>query len=338
MTTKVAMDMGLFRSLSAHGTARVELKASDLASSCNSDIEMTARVLRVLVSNGIISQTRPDTFASTEFSHTLATENATGTVSYMNDVCMPCFGQIPAYFSRHGYKNPVRPQDAPWMPCMKTESSFFDWLHDHPKQLADFGALQIGTQSLVPFWADVYPADQLMQKFQVSAGDTHNALLVDIGGGGGSDLNHFLEKYPSHPGTLILQDLAQVLDTAMVDSSIVKMPYDFFTSQPVIGALIYYFHNCLHNWTDEQALQILQNLRPALRKGYSKVILHENIILDEHPTQWCTTIDMTMMTLLGASERTEYAWRRLCGCAGFDILNIWPARNSATCLIELERN
>lgn len=338
MTVKIALDMGLFRALSKPGSGRAESKAQDLASQCVSDVALTRRLLRVLAANEIVSQTSLDTYAPTDFSQILTNDNAASTVSFMNDVCLPCFAQVPAYFCRNGYKNPTGPHNAPWMSCMGTSTGLFGWLHEHPEQLANFGALQAGTQSLVPFWADIYPIEQLMQDFQYTPGDAYNALLVDVGGGTGSDINRFHQRYPQHPGHLILQDLDEVIESAEVDGSIVKMPHDFFTPQPISGALIYFFHNCLHNWPDDEAARILSNLRPALRKGYSRVILHENLILDEHPMPWGTTIDLTMMTLVGAGERTEGAWRQLCESAGYEIVKIWPGMNGATCLIELKRN
>ena len=63
------------------------------------------------------------------------------------------------------------------------------------------------------------------------------ALLVDIGGGKGHDVQAFHGKYP-HRGRLVLQDLPQGLDSMQpgdVDPTVETMVHDFFTQQPVLG-------------------------------------------------------------------------------------------------------
>ena len=71
--------------------------------------------------------------------------------------------------------------------------------------------------------------------------EDNSVFLVDLGGGKGHDLQELYQKHPNIPGKLVLQELKDVIDEAVttgLDSKIVPMPHDFFTSQPVIGKFL----------------------------------------------------------------------------------------------------
>lgn len=46
------------------------------------------------------------------------------------------------------------------------------------------------------------------------------------------------------------------------------------------GARAYYIRQCLHNWPTDQCLTILTELRKAMKRGYSKLFVHELIVPD----------------------------------------------------------
>ncbi|TIA33116.1 hypothetical protein D6C78_07775 [Aureobasidium pullulans] len=56
--------------------------------------------------------------------------------------------------------------------------------------------------------------------------------------------------------------------------------HDFFNVQNIEAARAYFLHSILHNWDDKQEIRILKNVKPALKPGYSRVLLNE-IILSE---------------------------------------------------------
>lgn len=81
------------------------------------------------------------------------------------------------------------------------------------------------------YWVDWFPAQENLLE---GARDS-TALIVDVGGGKGHDLQAFHQKYPQR-GRLILQDLPQVIDNIKnLDPAIERFTYDFFTDQPVQG-------------------------------------------------------------------------------------------------------
>ena len=116
------------------------------------------------------------------------------------------------------------------------------------------------------------------------------------------------------------------------------MPHDFFTPQPVHGARAYYLHSVLHDWPDLNASQILDNLRPALKKGYSKLLINELVVLDtiSSSSPQVTSFDLAMLGLCAAHERTESMWRALLEQAGFHVVKVWTNDASVESIIEAE--
>jgi hypothetical protein len=186
-------------------------------------------------------------------------------------------------------------------------------------------------------WPEVYPTDTIL-----SAGTEKpdRALVVDIGGSKGHDLEKFNLRHPDIPeGSLILQDLPEVvqdLKLSNLSTAITAQAYDFFTEQPVKGAAAYFMHNVLHDWVDEKAIAILKNVAAAMEKGYSKLLIHESLISAVKPLARVTTSDITMMACLSAQERDEGEWRSLIERAGLRVVKIWRPAQSVESVIETE--
>ena len=183
----------------------------------------------------------------------------------------------------------------------------------------------------------------------------HDAVfIVDVGGGKGHDLQELYRKHPKLPGKSVLQDTKGVIEeaeTSGLDPKIVLMEHDFFTKQPVIGefadttefhsltsigARAYYMHSCLHDWPDSKAHNILTSLKSGLTKGYSKLLINENVIPDQGAHWLSTALDMVMMANFSACERTEQNWRALLESAGFRVVKIWTYEPGTESLIEAE--
>lgn len=61
-------------------------------------------------------------------------------------------------------------------------------------------------------------------------------------------------------------------------------------------------HSVLHDWPDVKAVEILDTLRPSMKKGYSRLLIHEKAI-GPPLTVDKTTADITMLGMLAAAER-----------------------------------
>ena len=94
-------------------------------------------------------------------------------------------------------------------------------------------------------------------------------------------------------------------------------------------------HSVLHDWPDDVCHNILSNIIPAMKPGYSKVLINENVVpaTDAH---WETTsLDFIMMAI-GSGERTERNWVELIESAGLKVVKIWIAQKGVESLIECE--
>ena len=82
-----------------------------------------------------------------------------------------------------------------------------------------------------------------------------------------------------------------------------------------IGAKYYYLRAILHNWDDNQAVQILANIVPAMSAD-SRVLIDEVVMPDEGAHIWPAGLDLQMYTLFGGSERTTSQWDAILERAG----------------------
>jgi hypothetical protein len=84
-------------------------------------------------------------------------------------------------------------------------------------------------------WTKIYDPSKLVDRADLS-----KPLVVDVGGNTGIDISHVLHAHPNIPaGSLVLQDLPEIIQRAKVDDKIKLQIHDFFTPQPVTGKLTY---------------------------------------------------------------------------------------------------
>lgn len=93
----------------------------------------------------------------------------------------------------------------------------------------------------------------------------------------------------------------------------------------------------LHDWNDSVCESILARVKEAMKPGYSKLLIQELVVPATSPTYYDTSLDMTMLTVLSAKERTEAEWRSLLeGKAGLKVTGIWRPGRIGECVIECE--
>ena len=104
-----------------------------------------------------------------------------------------------------------------------------------------------------------------------------------------------------------------------------------------IGARAYYIHSVLHDWPDETCVKIIQRIKEAMKPGYSKLLINENVIAATGATWEATGLDLLMLTLFSSRERTESDWIQLLEKqCGMKIVKIWTHENGVESVIECE--
>jgi SAM-dependent methyltransferase len=147
--------------------------------------------------------------------------------------------------------------------------------------------------------------------------------VVDFCGGRGGLLAAILQQTPNIRG--ILSDprvegngAAQFLAEQGVDGRCGTVAGGLF--DPVVtGGDAYILKHIVHDWPEEQALQILRNVRAAVKPD-GKLLLMEMVLPEEGDTPHSgKLVDMWLMLLVGGKERTASQYADLLARAGFKL-------------------
>lgn len=149
--------------------------------------------------------------------------------------------------------------------------------------------------------------------------------VVDVGGGKGGLLACLLQDEPGLRGVLadradVVTEAGEVLDRAGVAARCAVRAADFFVEVPS-GGDAYVLSNILHDWPDEDCLRILATVRAAMPTGSRLWVLER--VLDPEPPRPADLqaelhlLDLNMLVLFGARERTRSEYADLLTRAGF---------------------
>lgn len=156
--------------------------------------------------------------------------------------------------------------------------------------------------------------------------------IVDVGGGYGVLLEAVLKANPEVRG--IVFDLPHAIEKGRLYFQKIGLADrcefvsgSFFESVPS-GANAYVLKSLIHNSNDERAGVILQRCAQAIAGG-GKLILVERIVPQRlEPSaahRAIALMDLNMLVVLGARERTENEYRALLSSAGLRLTRIIPA-------------
>jgi hypothetical protein len=151
-------------------------------------------------------------------------------------------------------------------------------------------------------------------------------ILADVGGGLGSNLTRILRRYPAMRGVLfdqphVVERARPLLEGAGVAGRCSVEGGDFFETAPG-GADAYLLGHILHDWDDDRAGRILDNLRRAMPAG-ARLLVIENVLRDGGGP-FGGLLDLHMMVVGGGLERTEAEYRQLFAAHGFRLTRVVP--------------
>ncbi|KAJ0010621.1 hypothetical protein Pint_34207 [Pistacia integerrima] len=147
--------------------------------------------------------------------------------------------------------------------------------------------------------------------------------LVDVGGGNGTALGLLVKAFPWIRG--INFDLPHVVCDAEQSHGVKNVGGDMFQSIPMADAI--FIMQVLHDWGDDECIEILKKCREAIPKDNGKVIIVETIMEEEENLgdelkSLRLKIDMAMMAHTDkGKERTLKEWDYVLGQAGFSRHN-----------------
>ncbi|XP_059451542.1 desmethylxanthohumol 6'-O-methyltransferase-like [Corylus avellana] len=141
--------------------------------------------------------------------------------------------------------------------------------------------------------------------------------LVDVGGGTGGMIAEIVKAHPHIKG--INFDLPHVVATAPLHEGVSHVGGDMFDTIPNADAI--FMKWVLHDWSDENCINILKNCRKAIQQKNGKVIIVD-IVLEKDGNDLFDETRMASDLLMlahstGGKERTELEWKKLLEEAGF---------------------
>jgi hypothetical protein len=207
------------------------------------------------------------------------------------------------------------------------DAHFFEHLGAHPEHGRAFQASMAGR-------ADREAADV------VAAYDFDGVRrLVDVGGGAGVLLEAIVRATPGLDSVLVdlpeaVARASQRFVAAGLDGRVECWAGDFFAAVPP-GADAYLLSRVIHDWDDADARRILARCREAMGP-HARLLLVEALMPERaSDAPEAVRMDLHMLMLLGARERTEAEYRALLADAGLALQRVVPTA-SPTALSVLE--
>jgi SAM-dependent methyltransferase len=161
--------------------------------------------------------------------------------------------------------------------------------------------------------------------------------FCDVAGGYGHLLSALCQAYPHLSGTVL--DLPEVVrDTPELwvhklglEGRCRYVGGDMFEEVPVADA--YSLKMILHDWSDDECLKILDNIRRSVRGG-GRLFVIEHIVPPHNEAHFSKLFDIHMMCWGSGQERTVRQYGKLLEAAGWKIEEVYYPSNRLIGVIE----
>lgn len=302
----VAKAVGTFAQLEiADAMSKKPVSYRKIAGLVQVDESALYRLLRALSSCGIVKEHRMGEFSLTAQGECLR-EDHPNSMKYMSiwqsQYNWSNWGEL-AYCVKQG-KNAVEKVHG-----VKT----FEFLNRDPGRANAFNKAMINISKM--------EADSVLGAFDFSI----YPLVADIGGGLGGLLDSILGANKRLNG--IVFDLPEVIENAEA----IKIKYlnrvslksgSFF--EPIkLKADLFVLKHILHDWSDEECVKILRNLKQSMTKD-SRLMILETIVPDPQIPHFAKYLDLEMLVVTTGKERTKREFQTLLSSAGFEVEKIVP--------------
>jgi hypothetical protein len=282
----------------------------DLADAADADPDTLHRLLHALATVGVYEERADGTYANTGLGEGLRSD-VPGTLRPLARTL-----NSPALWSAYGnLGHSVRTGENAFQAVHGVDA----WTHRaaHPAENEIFNQNMTALTSMI--------ADAVAEAYDFSALST----VVDVGGGQGLLLETVLARNPHLSGTVF--DLDHVVAKEPSSGELAprwhSVSGSFFESVPEADA--YLVKSILHDWLDEQCVEILATCRRGLRP--QGVVLVVERLLGRSGNEAETAFsDLNMLVMPGGRERTEQEYGALFAAAGLQLVRVvdTPSRMS----------
>lgn len=288
------------------------LTAAEIAQRCGADPDAVHRVLRLLAGYSIFGQDTDDRFALTPMSEALRDD------APISMRAMALLLGHPFEWEHWGHLLDAVRTGEPVLPTLR-QMGGYEFLAANPEFASVFesGMGNLSTLETQP----------IVDAYDFSGFDT----IVDVFGGQGTLLAAILAGAPKTTGVLaderaeflgaeqFLRD-AGVGDRATIDTG-------GLFDKPPAGADAYLLKHIVHEWPEEQALELLRNVRSSI-PDHGRLLLMEFVLPDGPQPHPGKLVDLWLMILMGGKERTEDEYSKLLRRAGFRLTRVIPTASS----------
>ncbi|MCW5211361.1 methyltransferase [Desulfobulbus sp. TB] len=281
----------------------------ELAQATSTHAPSLYRLMRAMASSGIFREDDQGRFENTPLSEVLRADVPHSVKDSVR--CIPNDGGMLAWMRLMDVLKTGKPsyKDA-------TGFSTWEYLQEYPEKAKLFN------KNMTFFSSELAPV--ILDNYDFSAFKS----VVDMGGGEGLLLANILNAYPQLHGVLF--DIPSVTEQA---KDYLHQKRGFSNRCEIIAGSIleeipsgydaYIMKNVLHDWSDEDTLQIFQECRKAL-PDHGKLIIFDAVMLPGNEPQKCKWLDLQMLIAFGGKERTAEEFKDLLSCANFKITKAIP--------------
>ena len=280
---------------------------AELADICQANEDYLYRIMRLLGNQDIFTECAQKVFSNNETSHYLRSN-----VEHTFRDFAILINAVPCPF----------PAISKLYDCVKSGKVPFDEYYgepvfDHVAKSAELAALLDAAM----LSAHTMASNSLLESYSMD----QYVTFADIGGGSGEATTKVLNKYP-HINAVVF-DLPHVVErTGMrlrdkgLSDRCTLVGGDFFQKIPVESDL-YFMRQILHDWTHDQSVTILKNLRASAKAG-SRLLVSDCVVNEQPKKENTPFYDLLMLYITGGRERTVSEFERIFDQSGFRLTNV----------------
>lgn len=272
------------------------LHIAELAKATQTNETALYRLLRNLTCLGVFKELPNRYFETNRYGRTLETDKEEGLLTFVNFV-----GAKWHHEQWPHLKNSIENNQDLYQNLYN--KSYYEWYDENPEKATVFNEGMIGLSAI---------SDRpIAAAYNFKA---HTSIL-DIAGGEGGQLGTILGAYPHLKGGLfelpsVINSIDNYPQLSACKARVSLIEGDFFKSKFPDDYDIYFMKSIIHNWNDEQAIQILTHVRKAMHHK-AKLLLAEAVLTTPNKYELGKLLDIGMLCMTGGLERTQAEYTAL---------------------------